>query len=101
MSKYVAVRRMTKRGAKVCVAGWLLLLAASSPIAPSIAWLVLIAWGSLGAVVLSSRAGLEIHTLRGMIRWCGLSIVWPLTLYVAEGMFADPAQWAQPPRATV
>lgn len=97
MTKFIAVRRLSRLGAKVCIAGWLLLIVASCPIAPRWGWLALMAWGSMGCVILSPRVGLEIHTVRGMFRWCGLFIVWPLTRSVAERLFTEPSQWMAPP----
>lgn len=98
---YVAIRRMSKKGVYVCVTGWLAAIAVCSPFAPSNAWHVLIAWGSIGVAILSPHIGLEIHTLRGMIRWFGLLVVWPWTWRVADDLFADRSQWANPPRSTV
>lgn len=100
-AQYVAVRRLSKRGIQLCLAGWLVAIMACAPFAPSSAWLVLMAWGSVGVILLSPRVGLEIHTMRGLLHWCGFMIVWPATLRVASGIFQEPSQWANPPRSTV
>lgn len=84
----------------MCSAGWALLILACSPIFSGGAFAVLLAWGSAGVLVLSVHVGLEIQTVRGMVRWVGLFLVWPLTMHVAEELFLDSGQWPQPPKAT-
>ena len=83
------------------MAGWLLLITACTPVASNMGWLVILGWGIVGTLILSPRIGLEMHTRRGMIHWCGLIIAWPLTLFLAGKLFAVPAMWAQPPRSSV